>query len=165
MSEENRIIQKTYVHKYTHTHIMHTYTHINAHTSLDFNERGKQNHTQETHVQELSLSHTRAHKHTHQYWLEWARRAKSYERLGCTSTHTHQYTHQYWLQWARKVESYKSHTCTRHTHTHTCAHKNTQRYSLEWERRAKSYQKRVCYGVATTCRLLIIIGLFCKRAL
>jgi len=44
----------------------------------------------------------------------------------------------------------------RETNTHTTSSENTQTISIE---------KFTYYGVATTSRLLKVIGLFCKRAL
>jgi len=77
--------------------------------------------------------------HTHLY------KCTQIYTLANTYTHTHKHTN--------------THT---HIHTHTT---HTQERPIIYERTRQRRQSVDTYGVATTYRLLKIIGLFCKRAL
>jgi len=85
---------------------------------------------------------------------------------GSTNTHAHTYTHIHTYKHTHiPVEVFSGSTNT-HTHTYTHIHTHKHTYiPVELSNNESAVVCLVRYGVASTSRLLEIIGLFCKRAL
>ena len=87
-----------------------------------------------------------------------------------TATHTLQHTHCNTHCNTHAATHCNTHTAThtlQHTHcnTHTATHYVCCSVKCFWSLHMNVSVEVICYGVATISRLLIIIGLFCKRAL
>ena len=138
----------------------HTNTHIQTHT---------QTHTHTLSISlflSLSLSHT--HTHTHSLALS----------LSLSHTHTHAHTHTHTHTHTYKYANAHAHTHKLSlTHTNMCIDRfmyvsprthytNSPTTYSYFQLYISVHQTHTSsYGVASTSRLLKIIGLFCKRAL
>jgi len=132
------IYTRIQVHTYTHSHVHnHTHTHIHAYT-----------HTMAAHMaiksdtipknRMCNGTHTHIHIYTHVHILwqsTWRSRATVHQKTECVTAYIHK------------------HTTHVHTYTRTRIHTYTRTHMHTY------------YGLATISRLLIIISLFCKRAL